>query len=56
GAQTTIFINIIGVACLILLSGLMGVIPYVYYSGCDPYTAAYIQSVDQIFPYFIMDA
>lgn len=51
-----LFINIVGVACLILLSGLMGVILYAYYAGCDPYTAGHVQNVDQIFPYFIMDA
>ncbi|CAF4198143.1 unnamed protein product [Rotaria sp. Silwood2] len=56
GAQAALFINMIGVACLILLSGLMGVILYAYYAGCDPFTAGRVQNVDQIFPYFIMDA
>ncbi len=56
GAQAALFINIVGAACLILLSGFMGVILYAYYAGCDPYTAGRIQNVDQIVPYFIMDA
>lgn len=56
GAQAALFINIIGVACLILLSCLMGIVLYSYYIGCDPYTAGRIKNVDQILPYFVMDA
>ncbi|CAF3892423.1 unnamed protein product, partial [Rotaria sp. Silwood1] len=56
GAQTALLINIIGVASLILLTGFMGVIIYAYYVDCDPYTTGRVQNVDQIFPYFIMDA
>jgi sodium-coupled monocarboxylate transporter 8/12 len=55
GAQIALFINIVGVAGLILLSCLMGVLLYAYYAGCDPYTAGRIKNVDQILPYFIMD-
>ncbi|CAF3681255.1 unnamed protein product [Adineta steineri] len=55
GAQVALLINIVGVASLILLSCLMGVILYAYYAGCDPFTAGRIQNVDQILPYFIMD-
>ncbi|UJR17232.1 hypothetical protein I4U23_004127 [Adineta vaga] len=55
GAQKALFINMIGVASLILLSCLMGVILYAYYAGCDPFTAGRIQNVDQILPYFIME-
>ncbi|CAF1259755.1 unnamed protein product [Adineta steineri] len=55
GAQVALLINMVGVASLILLSCLMGVILYAYYAGCDPFTAGRIQNVDQILPYFIMD-
>lgn len=54
-AQIALIINIFGVACLILLSGFMGIILYAYYVDCDPFTAGMIKNSDQILPYFIMD-
>ncbi|CAF3014679.1 unnamed protein product [Rotaria sp. Silwood2] len=54
-ARDALFINAIGVASIIILSGIMGLVIYAYYAGCDPYTAGYIRDVDQTFPYFVMD-
>ena len=55
GAKQALFINAIGAAIVILLSGLIGVILYAYYADCDPYTAKYVTDIDQIFPYFVME-
>ena len=40
-ARHALLINAIGVAFIISLASLMGVILKAYYAGCDPYTAGY---------------
>ena len=55
GARHALLINAVGVACIVLLSGIIGVILYAYYADCDPYTAGYINDIDQILPYFVME-
>jgi solute carrier family 5 (sodium-dependent multivitamin transporter), member 6 len=55
GAKQALFINAIGAAIVILLSGVIGIILYAYYANCDPYTARYVNDIDQIFPYFVME-
>ncbi|CAF2418697.1 unnamed protein product [Rotaria sp. Silwood2] len=55
GAKQALFINAAGAAIVIWLCGIIGVILYVYYADCDPYTAKYVSDIDQIFPYFVMD-
>ncbi|CAF4057620.1 unnamed protein product, partial [Adineta steineri] len=55
GAKQALLINAIGTALVILCSSLIGVIIYAYYVDCDPYTANKIESIDQIFPYFVME-
>ncbi|CAF1160783.1 unnamed protein product [Adineta steineri] len=54
-AKQALFINAIGAAIVILLSGFIGVILYAYYADCDPYTAKYVTDIDQVFPYFVME-
>lgn len=54
-ARNALLINAIGVAAIIILSGIMGLVIYAYYAGCDPYMAGYIRDVDQTFPYFVME-
>jgi sodium-coupled monocarboxylate transporter 8/12 len=54
-AKQALFINAVGAALIIILSGLIGVILYAYYADCDPYTAKYVSDIDQIFPYFVME-
>ncbi|CAF1129491.1 unnamed protein product, partial [Rotaria sordida] len=54
-AQHALFINAVGVACIIILSGIMGLVIYAYYVDCDPYMAGYINDRDQTFPYFVME-
>lgn len=55
GAKQALFINAVGAALVIILSGIMGVILFAYYAKCDPYTARYVTDIDQIFPYFVME-
>jgi solute carrier family 5 (sodium-dependent multivitamin transporter), member 6 len=55
GAKQALFINAVGAAAVILLSGVIGVILYAYYASCDPYTARLVTDIDQIFPYFVME-
>jgi len=55
GAKQALFINAVGAALVIFLSGLIGIILYAYYADCDPYTARYVTDIDQIFPYFVME-
>jgi sodium-coupled monocarboxylate transporter 8/12 len=54
-AKQALFINAVGAAVIILLSGLIGIILYAYYADCDPFTAKYVTDIDQIFPYFVME-
>lgn len=54
-ARSALLINAIGVAVIILLSAIAGLVIYAYYAGCDPYTAGYIRDMDQTFPYFVME-
>jgi len=54
-AKQALFINAVGAALIIILSGVIGVILYAYYADCDPYTAKYVTDIDQIFPYFVME-
>ncbi|CAF1046570.1 unnamed protein product [Adineta ricciae] len=55
GAKQALFINIICVVFIILSCCFLGIIIYSYYADCDPFTAKYISTIDQIFPYFVMD-
>ena len=55
GAQQALLINAIGTALVIILCAVIGLILYAYYANCDPYTAKYVSSLDQIFPYFVME-
>lgn len=54
-AKQALIVNAIGTALIILLCGFMGIVLYGYYADCDPYTARYVSSPDQIFPYFVME-
>ena len=55
GARQALLINSIGIALMISLSSVMGVVIYAHYADCDPLTAGYINKIDQIFPYFVME-
>lgn len=54
-ARQAIFLNVVGIVIFILLAGLIGIIVYAYYFGCDPYTAGLVNNPDQLFPYFVME-
>ncbi|UJR11172.1 hypothetical protein I4U23_015353 [Adineta vaga] len=54
-AKQALFINAICSICIILLSCFIGIIIYAYYANCDPFTSKFISSIDQIFPYFVME-
>jgi sodium-dependent multivitamin transporter 6 len=55
GAKQALFINAVCAVFIILSCGLIGIIIYAYYADCDPFTAKYISTIDQIFPYFVME-
>ncbi|CAF1058693.1 unnamed protein product [Adineta steineri] len=54
-ARQVILINGIGIIIFILLLSLTGLVIYAFYANCDPYTAGFVSSSDQLFPYFVME-
>ncbi|CAF1234481.1 unnamed protein product [Rotaria sp. Silwood1] len=54
-AQKALLINTIGHTFVVISCCTIGIILYAYYVDCDPYTAKYISSIDQLYPYFVME-
>ena len=54
-AVRALWINLIGLSCLMLICSFGGMVIYAKYSGCDPVRANRIADVNQIFPLFVMD-
>jgi Na+/proline symporter len=54
-ARQVILINGVGIIIFILLLSLTGLIIYSFYADCDPYMAGFVNSSNQLFPYFVME-
>lgn len=51
----TLILFTVGIIFFKAFTSFLGLIMYAHYMDCDPLTAGYIQKVDQILPYYIMD-
>ncbi|KAK2167768.1 hypothetical protein LSH36_24g06030 [Paralvinella palmiformis] len=56
-AKRSVFLNIPGLLMINVLSGLVGLVVYSYYSEkmCDPLKMQYISNPNQLVPYFVTD-
>ncbi|XP_022090973.1 sodium-coupled monocarboxylate transporter 1-like isoform X2 [Acanthaster planci] len=54
-AQLALFMAVVGMVIVVSLACLAGLVMYANYAGCDPYTLKYVDSTDQLVPYFLMD-
>nr|XP_011419880.2 sodium-coupled monocarboxylate transporter 1 [Crassostrea gigas]XP_011419881.2 sodium-coupled monocarboxylate transporter 1 [Crassostrea gigas] len=56
-AKTAVMLNILGVALLMCVTCVAGIVVFAYYveQGCDPYTNKDVSNSNQIIPYFVME-
>ncbi|XP_077400906.1 sodium-coupled monocarboxylate transporter 1 isoform X4 [Vanacampus margaritifer] len=54
-AKLSLFINLIGLCCILLSSVFAGLCLYSVYKNCDPWTAGIVSAPDQLMPYLVMD-
>ncbi|XP_038057841.1 sodium-coupled monocarboxylate transporter 1-like isoform X2 [Patiria miniata] len=54
-AQFALFLAVVGMVIVVSLACLAGLVMYANYAGCDPFTLGYVDSSDQLVPYFLMD-
>nr|CAB3266303.1 sodium-coupled monocarboxylate transporter 1 [Phallusia mammillata] len=54
-AKAALYLNFLGIIAIDVLAGLAGITMYAYYAECDPYTAGWVTSSDQLTPYLVMD-
>lgn len=54
-ARLSLYINLVGLWCILLCSVFAGMCLYSIYKTCDPWTAGLISAPDQLMPYLVMD-
>ncbi|XP_061922483.1 sodium-coupled monocarboxylate transporter 1-like [Entelurus aequoreus] len=54
-ARLALFINLIGLWCVLLSSVLAGMCLYSLYRTCDPWTSGMVSAPDQLMPFLVMD-
>lgn len=54
-AQNAAWLGFIGMGIIDVSAVCTGMIMYVYYHGCDPYSSGKVRSADQMMPYFTVD-
>ncbi|XP_061524369.1 sodium-coupled monocarboxylate transporter 1 isoform X2 [Phycodurus eques] len=54
-AKLSLFINLIGLWCILLSSVFAGMCLYSVYKNCDPWTTGMVSAPDQLMPYLVMD-
>ncbi|XP_054656567.1 sodium-coupled monocarboxylate transporter 1 [Dunckerocampus dactyliophorus] len=54
-ARRSLFINLIGLWCVLLSSVFAGMCLYSVYKNCDPWTSGMVSAPDQLMPYLVMD-
>ena len=53
--RIAVYFGYLGVACILIFSGLAGLIMYATYECCDPLTQGWLESKDQLVPYYAVD-
>ncbi|XP_052782160.1 sodium-dependent multivitamin transporter-like [Mya arenaria] len=54
-AQLALWVNFPGLCVILLLSCMVGIVMYAFYSTCDPISFKLIMASDQMYPLFVMD-
>uniref|UniRef100_A0A3P8SUL4 Solute carrier family 5 member 8 n=1 Tax=Amphiprion percula TaxID=161767 RepID=A0A3P8SUL4_AMPPE len=54
-ARVAMYINLLGLICIMLSSVFAGFCLYSVYKNCDPLTAGLVSASDQMMPYLVMD-
>lgn len=54
-AKNAVWLGFLCIAVVDVIAVGTGVVMYVYYQGCDPYTSGKVASPDQLMPYFTVD-
>nr|XP_061809540.1 sodium-coupled monocarboxylate transporter 1-like [Nerophis lumbriciformis] len=54
-AKLSLFINLVGLWCILLSSVFAGMCLYSVYKDCDPWTSGAVSALDQLMPYLVMD-
>ncbi|KAI8519106.1 Sodium-coupled monocarboxylate transporter 1 [Branchiostoma belcheri] len=54
-AQIALYLNVVGLWLIVTLASLCGLVLYAYYKDCDPVTAGYISTSDQLMPLIVME-
>uniref|UniRef100_A0AAQ5YG58 Solute carrier family 5 member 8 n=1 Tax=Amphiprion ocellaris TaxID=80972 RepID=A0AAQ5YG58_AMPOC len=54
-ARVAMYINLLGLMCIMLSSVFAGFCLYSIYKNCDPLTAGLVSASDQMMPYLVMD-
>ncbi|XP_072311101.1 sodium-coupled monocarboxylate transporter 1 [Eucyclogobius newberryi] len=54
-ARLSLYLNLLGLWCIMLSSVFAGLCLYSVYKSCDPWTSGLISAPDQLLPYLVMD-
>ncbi|XP_076010514.1 sodium-coupled monocarboxylate transporter 1-like [Genypterus blacodes] len=54
-ARLSLYINLLGLWCILLCSVFVGFCLYSVFKKCDPWTAGLVSAPDQLVPYLVMD-
>ncbi|XP_068117124.1 sodium-coupled monocarboxylate transporter 2 [Hyperolius riggenbachi] len=54
-AKLALYLNLLGLWVILVCAVFSGLIMYVHYETCDPWTAGFISASDQMMPYFVMN-
>ncbi|XP_044868095.1 sodium-coupled monocarboxylate transporter 2 isoform X2 [Mauremys mutica] len=54
-AKLALYLNLVGLWVILVCAVFSGLVMYVHFKNCDPWTAGFISAPDQLMPYFVMD-
>ncbi|XP_069770780.1 sodium-coupled monocarboxylate transporter 2 [Narcine bancroftii] len=54
-AKIALYLNLLGLWVIIVCAVFSGLVMYAFYINCDPWTAGFISTSDQLMPYFVME-
>uniref|UniRef100_A0A8C4XWB7 Solute carrier family 5 member 12 n=1 Tax=Gopherus evgoodei TaxID=1825980 RepID=A0A8C4XWB7_9SAUR len=54
-AKLALYLNLVGLWVILVCAVFSGLVMYIHFKNCDPWTAGFISAPDQLMPYFVMD-
>ncbi|XP_042197529.1 sodium-coupled monocarboxylate transporter 2 isoform X2 [Callorhinchus milii] len=54
-ARIALYLNLVGLWVITICAVFSGLLMFVHYINCDPWTAGFISAPDQLMPYYVMD-